>query len=160
MSQAGMGAETSLGYTNPSVTQFSIFLANKVGKMLELVKGFDDAQCRICALAVHEASDHAVVRIVPNNAEAGRRILQQQGLPFMETEVLAVCIDRGHTLSSMCQYLLSAELSIRFMYPLMAWDGSPQTLALAIDDPTLAAQILRRKEFRLLGEAELPRWGE
>jgi len=30
-------------------------------------------------------------------------------------------------------------------------------VALAVDDLTLAGQILRRKEFRLLGEADLPK---
>ncbi len=160
MSQAGIGPGTSLGYTIPSVTQFSIFLANKVGKMLELVKGFDEHNCRICALAVHEASDHAVVRIVPNDADEARQILREQNLPYMETEILVVCFDPQHSLSSMCQFLLGAELSIRFMYPLMAWSGATQTLALAVDDLTLAGQILRRKEFRLLGEADLPRAGD
>jgi hypothetical protein len=29
-------------------------------------------------------------------------------------------------------------------------------IALAVDDLTLAGQILRRKDFRLLGEADLP----
>lgn len=156
MSQASTPTETSRGYASVIVTQFSIFLPNRVGQMLELVKGFDEHMCRICAMAVHEASDHAVLRIVPNNAEEARKILREQGLTFMETGILAVALDRGHTLSGMCQFLLGAELNIRFIYPLMAWDGAPPTLALAVDDMTLAAQILRRKDFRLMGEADLP----
>lgn len=160
MSQAGIGAETSLGYQNPVVTQFSIFLANKVGKMLKLVTGFDEHQCRLCALAVHEASDHAVVRVVPGNAEEARKILAEQELPYMETEILVVCIDPGHTLSTMCQHLMSAELSIRFTYPLFSWNGANPALALAVDDITLASQVLRRKEYRLLGEGDLPKYGE
>ena len=55
----------------------------------------------------------------------------------------------------MCLSLLAAELSIQFAYPLMVRpEGSP-VIALAVDDLTLAGQILRRKEFRLLGEADL-----
>lgn len=151
---------TARGYESPSVTQFSIFLPNRVGKMLELVKGFDDHMCRICALGVHEASDHAVVRLVPNNSAECRKILGEQSLTFMETEILVVCLSEDHTLSKMCQFLLSAELNIRFAYPLIGWPGGPGAIALAVDDLTLAAQILRRKEFRLLGEADLPRYGE
>ncbi len=160
MSQSSSPVEVTRGYSPVTVTQFSIFLSNRVGKMLELVKGFDEHQCRICALAVHEASDHAVVRIVPNSADEARKILNEQRLTFIETEILVVCLDSRHTLSSMCQYLLSAELNIRFIYPVMTGPSLPPTLALAIDDPTLAAQILRRKEFRLLGEADLPGYTE
>ena len=160
MSQAQTPLETGRGFAVPTVTQFSIFLANRVGKMLELVKGFDEHQCRICALAVHEASDHAVVRIIPNNADEARKILQEQDLPFMETEVLIACLDKGHTLSSMCSHLLHAELSIRFSYPLMGWESGDSAIALAVDDLTLAGQVLRRKEFRMLAESDLPKYGE
>lgn len=158
MSQAPSPTETARSYSPVTVTQFSIFLPNRVGQMLELVKGFDEHMCRICAMAVHEASDHAVVRIVPNNADGARKILREQRLTFMETAILVVALDGGHTLSGMCQFLLGAELNIRFIYPLMAWDGAPPTLALAVDDLTLAAQVLRRKDFQLMGEADLPRY--
>lgn len=160
MSQAPTPSGTARGYESPSVTQFSIFLPNRVGKLMELVKGFDDRSCRIQALAVHDASDHAVVRILCNNAAEARTILAEQGLSFIELTVLVVCLDAERTYSKMCGYLLSAELNIRFLYPLMGWDNGPAALALAIDDPTLAAQILIRKEFRLLGESDLPRYGE
>lgn len=160
MSQAPTPTETARGYTTPSVTQFSIFLPNRVGKMHEMTKGFDDNMVRICAMAVHEASDHAVIRIIPNNTDAARAILKEQNLPAMETEVLVVCLDHGHTITGMCEHLLRAELSIRFAYPLTGWSAGIAALALAVDDLTLAGQILRRKEYRLLGEADLPRYGE
>jgi hypothetical protein len=37
----------------------------------------------------------------------------------------------------------------------MLTDRHGATMALAVDDITLAGQILRRKEFQLLGEADL-----
>ncbi len=160
MSQAPTPTETARGYASPSVTQFSIFMPNRVGKMHEMTKGFDDNMVRLCAMAVHEASDHAVIRIIPNNAAAARLILHEHKLPFMESEVLVVCLDAGHTITGMCEHLLRAELSIRFSYPLTGWSAGIAALALAVDDLTLAAQILRRKEYCLLGEADLPKYGE
>ena len=38
MSQAGAGMETTLGYVPPSVTQFSVFLDNKVGQLHDLLR--------------------------------------------------------------------------------------------------------------------------
>lgn len=160
MSQAPTPMGTARGYESPSTTQFSIFMPNRVGKMLELVKGFDDHACRICALGVHDASDHAVIRLIASSSSETRKILGEQGLTFMETEILVVCLDDHHTLTRMCQFLLSAELNIRFAYPMLGWTGAPGAIAVAVDDLTLAAQILRRKEFRILGEADLPRHGE
>ncbi len=157
MSQSSSSCPTAQGYAPPTVTQFSVFLSNKVGKLLDLVALFDGSQCQVCALSVHEASDHAVVRLITSNAGEARRLLREQGLPFSEKDVLVVELSEGHTLSSLCLCLLGAELSIQFAYPLMLRPNGTPTIALAADDLTLAGQILRRKEFRLFGEADLLR---
>lgn len=156
MAEASTPLETTRGYSPPTVSQFAVFLDNKVGRLLDVVELFDAAPCQVCALCVHEASDHAVVRLITNDAAATRRLLKQEGLAFSEHEVLVVELSAGHTLTSLCTSLLSAELNIQFAYPLMNRpDGAP-TVALAVDDAVLGGQILRRKNFRLFGEADLP----
>ena len=148
---------TSQSYAPPTVRQFSVFLENKVGRLLDLVQLFDEApDVHLVAFSVMESSDYAVVRMIPSNGDAARALLRQQGMAFSELDLLIVELCEGHTLSSMCIHLLGAELNIRFAYPLMLRpDGTP-TIALSVDDMTLAGQILRKKSFRLLGEADLP----
>jgi hypothetical protein len=142
-------AETGLGFAPPTVTQFSVFLDNRVGKL--------HAASHLVAISVHDASDHAVVRLITTNAEETRKLLQRQSIAFSEVSLLVVELCKGHTLERMCLYLLSAELNIRFAYPIMCSGTSGPMIALAVDDVTLAGQILRRKEFRLLAEADLAR---
>ncbi len=153
---SSLPVETMHAFAPPTVTQFSVFLTNKVGKLLDLVEGFDNSPCCICAVAVHEASDHAVIRLITNNASMGRQLLRDEKLAFSEHDLLVVELTAGHTLSSLCLALLGAELSIHFAYPLMIKPNGRPTIALAVDDPTLAGQILRRKNFRLFGECDLP----
>ncbi len=152
--------ETTQGYVPPSVTQFGVFLSNRVGKLYELVMSFDEnPDVHVCAMSVHEASDHAVVRMITNNADAARRILREHELAFSEMDVLVVELVNNLTLSRMCLYLLGAEINIRFSYPVMLRPNGTPTIALSVDDPVLAGQILRRKRFRLLGEGDLPKPG-
>ena len=157
MSQTPMPPPPLQGYAPPSVTQFSVFLDNKVGKLFDLVEAFDGSTSEICAISVHEASDHAVVRLITNDSRLARDLLRAEGLPFSELDVLVVELGSGHSLSTMCLHLLAAELNIRFAYPLMLKPNGKPTIAIAVDDLTLAGQILRRKEYRLLGEFDLPR---
>lgn len=149
--------ETTEGYAPPTVRQFSVFLDNTVGRLLTLVEQFDlEPTVQICALSVIEASDHAVVRMIPNDAGRARQLLRKQCMPFTEIDVLVVELGSEHTLTTLCLHVLGAELNIRFVYPLLLeQDGTP-TIAISIDDITLAGQILRRKGYRLLGEADLP----
>ncbi|MSR19101.1 MAG: acetolactate synthase [Phycisphaerales bacterium] len=147
---------TEQGYSPPSVRQFGVFLDNKVGKLLELLQLFDEIpNLTIAAFSVVDSSDHAVVRIIFNNADAARHVLRKNGYTFSEIDLLVVELGPSQSLTAVCLYLLGAELNIRFAYPVMlAREGSP-TVALAVDDHHLAGQILMRKRFKLLGEEDL-----
>ncbi len=155
MSQAPTPTETTQGYAPPTVTQFSVFLDNRVGKMHDLLRTFEHAAVRLLAVSVHDASDHAVVRLITSNAHETRLVLARHQLPFSEVNLLLVELSKTHTLERLCLYLLGAELNIRFAYPLLHCPSHNPTVAIAVDDATLAGQILRRKEFRLLGEEDL-----
>jgi len=156
MSQA-VPQPTAQSHAPPSVRQFSVFLENKPGRLYDLVRHFDEEPgLHLNAFAVVEASDHAVIRIVTNNADAARAVLRETGVAFSESDLLVVELCNGLTLSRMCLYLLGAELNIRFAYPLMLKPNGSPTVALKVDDQVLAGQILRKKNFRLLGEGDLP----
>lgn len=155
MSQA-MPPDTEQGYSPPSVRQFSVFLDNRVGKLLELVQLFDDnPEVNLRAFSVLDSSDHAVVRLIFDNADAARHLMRRKQFVFSETDLLVVELGKSYTLKQICMFLLGAELNIRFAYPVLQADDDRPTIALAVDDNTLAGQILRRKGFRLLGEEDL-----
>ena len=156
MGQMPMGTEQ--GYAPPCVRQFSVFLDNRVGKLLELVQLFDDSSTVwMVAISVLDSSDHAVIRMIFDNADAARHLLKNNSFTFSEADVLVIELDDEHTLTHACLFLLGAELNIRFAYPILHSQviGSLELLSLAVDDNTFAGQILRRKGFRLMAEEEL-----
>mgnify|MGYP006421930407 CR=1 FL=1 len=150
-------SETMQGYSAPSVRQFSVFLENRVGRLLDLLRHFDDAShVHVMGLNVIDSSDHAVIRMIPDNADAARHLLRELGIAFSETDVIVSVIDESHSLADLCLYLLGAELNIMFIYSLI--QQSPigdSVIAVAIDDLTLGGQLLLRKGFSLLGEGDL-----
>lgn len=147
---------TEQGYSPPSVRQFAVFLDNKVGKLLELLKLFeDDSMVNVAALSVMDSSDHAVVRMIFSNADAARHLLRKNNYTFSELDLIVVQIGQGQSLTKLCLHLLGAELNIRFVYPVLMRAASEPCVALAVDDTYLAGQILLRKRFTLLGEEDL-----
>ncbi|RMH25065.1 MAG: acetolactate synthase [Planctomycetota bacterium] len=156
MSQAQNPLETTQGYAPPTVTQFSVFLDNRVGRLRSLLQAFSEKPyCRLHAVTVHEASDHAVVRLITSDAAGAIVTLREDDFAFAETEVLVVEIADHCSIAGMCAALVGAELNIQFIYPLFGLTGRAPAVALAVDDPTLAGQILRRKGYELLGESDL-----
>ena len=150
-------SETLQGYSVPSVRQFSVFLENRVGRLLDLLRHFDDAShVHVMGLNVIDSSDHAVIRMIPDNADAARHLLRDLGIAFSETDVIVSVIDNSHSLADMCLYLLGAELNILFIYSLIQQSTIGESIiAVAVDDLTLGGQLLLRKGFNLLGEGDL-----
>ncbi|MBC8201417.1 MAG: acetolactate synthase [Planctomycetes bacterium] len=150
-------SETLQGYSVPSVRQFSVFLENRVGRLLDLLRHFDDAShVHVMGLNVIDSSDHAVIRMIPDNADAARHLLGDLGIAFSEIDVIVSVIDDSHSLADMCLYLLGAELNILFIYSLIQQSAIGESvIAVAVDDLTLGGQLLLRKGFNLLGEGDL-----
>jgi|TARA_B110000196_G_C20996117_1_gene590670 hypothetical protein len=149
--------ETMQGYNIPCVRQFSVFLENRVGRLLDLLRHFDDAShVHVAGLNVIDSSDHAVIRMIPDNADAARLLLHDLSIAFSEVDIIIAVIDDSHSLADLCLYLLGAELNIHFIYSLIKQPMIGDSLvAVAIDDLMLGGQLLTRKGFTLLGEADL-----
>ena len=149
--------DTMQGYAVPSVRQFSVFLENRVGRLLDLLRHFDEAShVHVAGLNVIDSADHAVIRMIPDNADAARELLKELGIAFSELDVIVAVIDDAHSLADLCLYLLGAELNISFIYSLIRQSAiGDSIIAVAVDDLTLGGQLLLRKGFNLLGEADL-----
>ena len=155
MSEFGTG--TAAGFSIPLVRHFSVFLENRVGRLLDVLRLFDESvDVQLHSLAVLEATDFAVVRLIPDNADETRALLRARELAFSEIDIIVTELAEGYELSRLCLYLLGAELNIQFMYPIMGDQpvAGPR-MAICCDDNQFAGQVLLRKEFRLLGADDL-----
>lgn len=148
--------ETEQGYAAPTIRQFSVFLDNKVGKLLELLEAFEEAEdVHVRAISVMDASDHSVVRMICDNADGARHNLRRHKFAYSEMDVLVFELDEEWSFRAACRFLLAAELNIEFAYPVMRAGSDLAAMALGVDDHTFAGQILLRKGFPLLGELDL-----
>src|SRR5580658_7165443 len=145
------------GFELTRVRQFTVFLENRVGRLTMLMLSLEEGD-RVAAVAIEESADAALVRLICTDPEGGRDALRQSGFCFSESEVLAVELPppqrSRQPLIAICSALLAAEINIHYVYPLLVRPRGP-AVVLYVDDPTLAAQILIRKGFVLLGESDL-----
>lgn len=150
---AGVGFETAHGRDWPSVRQFNVFLENRLGALLNVVRRFETSDNWIVSLTVVDSADCAIVRLVVSDPERAMEIFQQAKLPVTESDLLVVQLPEGNQpLLQICKALLAAEVSIHYAYPLLVdWSGRA-ALALHVENLDLAAQHLSQKGFTLLSE--------
>lgn len=154
----GVAFDTARGRDWPSVRQFNVFLANRMGAMLDLVRRFETSDVRVVSLTVIETADCAIIRVVASDYERGYEILKQARLPFTESDLLLVKLpDNDQPLLTITKALLGGEIDLHYCYPLLLGVGpmGNTALALHVDDLENAAGTLQNLGFTLFGENDL-----
>src|SRR5256885_2055667 len=95
----GEGGETSYatarGRDWPSVRQFNVFVENRLGGLMNVVRRFETSDNRIISLMVVDSADCAIIRIVVADPERAFETFQQAKLPFTESNLLVVQLPDG-----------------------------------------------------------------
>ena len=143
------------GFEPTRLRQFTIFLENRVGRLQLLLRALEDGPHDIITIAIEESADSALVRMICRYPDLSRDSLRRDGFAFTESDVIAVELPGGRKqpLLALTAALLTAEINIHYLYPLLRRFDRP-ALVLYVEDPTLAAQILVRKRYVLLGESD------
>ncbi len=148
--------ETMQGRNWPSVTQFSVFLENRVGRLLEVVRAFQGSKVKIVGLSISDSADCCIIRLILSHPEQGREILGLKKVAFAENELLIAEMPTGpHSLVELCSALIQAEINIHYAYPLIVHPRGRSALAIHVDNIEQAGVSLHSKGFEILSEADL-----
>ena len=155
-SGAAIDFATARGRDWPSVRQFNVFIANRVGGLLDVVRRFETSDNRIVSLTINESADCAIIRLVLSDPERAIEIFEQAKLPFTESDLLVVQLPEGpQPLLQICKALLVAEINIHYAYPLMIGPQGCAAVALHVEDHETAVATLSRQGFVLFTENDL-----
>src|SRR5205814_5845439 len=82
--------ETARGRDWPSVRQFNVFVENRLGGLLNVVRRFETTDIRIVSLTIVDSADCAIIRIVLSVPERALEVFKQANLPVTESDLLVV----------------------------------------------------------------------
>ena len=152
----GTGFSTMRGRNYPSIRQFTVFLENRVGQLLEVVRRFEGSKVRIVALSIADAAECAFVRFLLSHPEQGREILERAGLALIESDLIGVELPPGdQALLRICTALLQAEVNIIQAYPILVRPHGRPAVALMVDNIEMGLETLAEKGFNMIAEADL-----
>jgi hypothetical protein len=147
---------TMRGRNYPSIRQFTVFLENRVGQLLEVVRRFEGSHVKIVALSINDSAECAFVRFLLSRPEQGREILERAGLAMIESDLIGVELpDDPQPLLRVCTALLQAEVNIIQAYPLISRPHGKPAVALMVDNIEIGQETLASKGFTMLTEGDL-----
>ncbi len=152
----GIGFATARGRNWPTLRQFTVFLENKVGQLLEVVRRFEGSRVRIVALSITDSGECAFVRFLVSHPEQGREILERAGLALIESDLLGVELPDDHQpLLRICTALLQAEVNIIQAYPILVRPRGRPAVALMVDNTEMGLETLTGRGFTMISETDL-----
>src|SRR5438046_2277772 len=150
--------ETTSKMGGPLVKQFSVFLPNKVGAMLDIVKVLNANSTHVVALSVSESTDSAIARIIVSDPERVEKLFRQNNVGFGVCEVVVV---EMREVATQLVKLLAASfmdaVNVPLHYPLLTRPRGFAALALHVDDTECASSVLMGEGFKILSQSDISR---
>lgn len=137
-------------HRNEPVMQFSVFTENRMGRLHDVIELFNRNNVHVLALTALDTTDAAILRMIVDDHDLARDLLNRHHFPFTESEVLVVEIDSESKLRGVLSALLEAEVNIHYVYSFITQPEGRSALALSIEDTDVAISSLRQRQFKVL----------
>lgn len=152
-----MATEFLQARNRDTIVQFSVFTANRLGRLYDLAKLLTSENIHILALHVVDTTDSAIIRCVVDDPEKARTLMHAHGFAFGQSTIVAVELASASDLNRVLAALLEAELNIDYLYSFIPHPRGQSILALHMEDNEMAETVLHRHQFRVLRQADVSR---
>jgi hypothetical protein len=152
-----MTTQAIRGRQRDPVTQFSVFTANRMGRLHDLIALLNTNSVHVLAVTVLDTTETAIIRLVVDDPQAARRLLQENGFAFTESELLVVEITAATQLPELMAAFLEAEVNVNYMYCFIPHPQGKSILGVSMEDNEVGERVLSRRGFRVLRQSDVSR---
>ncbi len=127
------------------IPQISVFIENKPGHLLLPCRLLADARVNIVTLSLAETMRFGILRLIVDDPQRARGVLEAAGLPVAVTDVLALEVsDRPGGLAELLAIFDEAGIAIEYMYAFTSRLGNSAVLVFRFADIDGAIAALTR----------------
>ncbi len=139
-----------------NVIQLTVFIENKVGRVLSLTESLAENHINLMSVCVADTSEYGLVRLIVDKPEAARECLKEKGFSVRRTEIIAVELQNvPGSLNKVIRTVADAGLSIEYMYSFFGELSGMCYAAMKFGDIEAAEAALSRAGFNILSQEEL-----
>jgi len=138
------------------ISQISIFLENKKGRLYEVATLLGKNNINIRALTIAESKDFGVLKVVVDKTQEATALLKKHGFVNRITDIVAVEVDdKPGGLARILKALLEADINVEYMYGFVEQNSDNALLVFRFDDPDKAIQVLTKNKIKVLGKKDI-----
>ena len=138
------------------ITQISIFLENKEGRLAEVCMVLGEKDINIRALTIAESEEFGILRIVVDKPDEAVRILKDRGFVARMTDIVALEVDDAPGgLAHILKVFSNHKLNVEYMYGFVEKKTDKALMVFRFDDPDTAIESLQKEGLRILGKDDI-----
>ncbi len=138
------------------LTQISIFLENRKGRLYDVCSLLGENKINIRALTVAESEEFGILRIVVDKPQETAQILKKNGFVASLTDIVAVEVeDKPGGLARILAVLSKSNINVEYMYGFVEKKSNKALLVFRFDDPDKAIDLLKKKNIKVIGSKEI-----
>jgi len=138
------------------ITQISIFLENRKGRLSEVCSLLGQNNVNIRALTIAETESFGVLRIVVDKSDLAIKLLRDNHFVANFTEVVAIEVpDKPGGLASILKVFADNDVNIEYMYGFVEKFSDKALLVMRFEDTDFAQQILAKHNIHVVAEKDI-----
>jgi hypothetical protein len=138
------------------ITQISIFLENRKGRLYDVCSLLGQNSVNIRALTVAETESFGVLRIVVDKSDVAIKLLRDNHFVANFTDVIAIEVpDKPGGLASILKILAENDVNIEYMYGFVEKFSDKALLVMRFEDTDFAQQILAKHNIRVVASKDI-----
>ena len=138
------------------VSQLSVFIENKSGRLADVTRVLADNAINIRALSVADKVDYGLLRLIVDDPEKAKVCLNEEGFTVAVTQVLAIEVpDVPGGLAGIISTLADAGANIEYMYAFVGTSGQNAIVIFRIENADDAIGILQSRGIKILSGNEV-----
>ena len=138
------------------ITQLSIFLENRLGRLLEVVSLLGENNINIRALSLADKSSYGILRIIVDKRKQAVGILKSNNFSVNETNVIAAEVDdKPGGLASVLKVFVDNGINVEYMYAFVEKTGEKALVVFRVENPDKGEEILKKNNIKILNESEI-----
>ena len=138
------------------LTQLSVFLENKPGRLSEPCRILADAGINILTLSLADTQQFGILRLVIQDWQKAKDILEKAGFVVNVTEMVAIEVeDRPGGLQDVLKVIEKNAINVEYMYAFTFKKEDKAIIVFRFEDPDQAIAQLSRGGVKVLEGVEL-----
>jgi hypothetical protein len=130
------------------IKQLSVFVQNEIGSLAGVTTVLKDNVINLRAIASFDTPEFAILRIVVDQPEKAKDILNSHGFAVKMSEAVAVELeDKPGELDGMLHVIAAAKLGVNYIYSIVLRNGKAPLMIVNTEDLPRTAAVLKEHGY-------------